>query len=338
MKIKCFAAAVLLMLILPFCTGCASALTAEENFNSAGKGAADMQHFTTNTPVRDVMNHPAFKNFGQFLFPTDFYTPSAGMTIAGADSLLPYHTAIKPDTSAAVLNYLLAETENGRQVFYNIYSENARRRNPALQNTGLFFFKGNPGSPFAVICAGGGFVYVGSIHESFPHALELSKKGYNAFALQYRTGSAQAACEDLAAALTFIFKNAAALGVSTDCYSLWGGSAGARMAAYLGSYGPAAFGGAALPKPGAVIMQYTGHSDYTPNDPPTFACVGEKDGIAPWRTMKRRIDNLNAFGIDTEFHKYPNLKHGFGLGISTSAEGWLNDAAAFWQKQIDKNK
>ena len=153
MKIKCFAAAVLLMLILPFCTGCASALTAEENFNSAGKGAADMQHFTTNTPVRDVMNHPAFKNFGQFLFPTDFYTPSAGMTIAGADSLLPYHTAIKPDTSAAVLNYLLAETENGRQVFYNIYSENARRRNPALQNTGLFFFKGNPGSPFAVICA-----------------------------------------------------------------------------------------------------------------------------------------------------------------------------------------
>lgn len=181
-------------------------------------------------------------------------------------------------------------------------------------------------------------MYVGSIHESLPHALELSKKGYNAFALQYRTGSAQAACEDLAAALTFIFKNSSTLGVSTGCYSLWGGSAGARMAAYIGSYGAAAFGDAALPKPGAVIMQYTGHSNYTPDDPPTFACVGEKDGIASWRTMKRRIDNLNALGIDTEFHKYPNLGHGFGLGIGTTAEGWLDDAAAFWQKQIDKNK
>lgn len=55
--------------------------------------------------------------------------------------------------------------------------------------------------------------------------------------------------------------------------------------AWLGSYGPAAFGGDDLPQPGVVIMQYTGHSDYTENDPPTFACVGESDGIAncaPW--------------------------------------------------------
>lgn len=54
------------------------------------------------------------------------------------------------------------------------------------------------------------------------------------------------------------------------------------MAAWLGSYGPAAFGGDDLPQPSAVIMQYTGHSDYTENDPPTFACVGESDGIANW--------------------------------------------------------
>ena len=34
--------------------------------------------------------------------------------------------------------------------------------------------------------AGGGFVYVGAMHDSFPAALELTKKGYNAFALIYR--------------------------------------------------------------------------------------------------------------------------------------------------------
>ena len=86
------------------------------------------------------------------------------------------------------------------------------------------------------------------------------------------------------------------------------------MAAWLGSYGPAAFGGDDLPRPGAVIMQYTGHSEYTEYDPPTYACVGESDGIASWRTMEQRIEALKALGIPTEFHHYPGLRHGFGLG------------------------
>ena len=107
------------------------------------------------------------------------------------------------------------------------------------------------------------------------------------------------------------------------------------MAAWLGSYGPAAFGGNELPRPGAVIMQYTGHSDYTENDPPTFVCVGENDGIASWRTMENRLRNLDALGIPTEFHKYPGLGHGFGIGTGTVAEGWINEAAAFWENQIE---
>ena len=72
--------------------------------------------------------------------------------------------------------------------------------------------------------AGGGFAYVGAMQDSFPHALELSKRGYNAFALIYRPG-AQTACEDLARALQFIFTHAEQLKVDTDGYSLWGGSA-----------------------------------------------------------------------------------------------------------------
>ena len=42
--------------------------------------------------------------------------------------------------------------------------------------------------------------------------------------------------EDLTAAIDFILRHAGALQVSTEDYSLWGGSAGACMAAYLGSY------------------------------------------------------------------------------------------------------
>lgn len=89
------------------------------------------------------------------------------------------------------------------------------------------------------------------MQDSFPHALELSKKGYNAFALIYRPG-AQTACEDLARVIRFIFDHEDELEVDTDCYSLRDGSTGARMAAWLGTYGPAAFGGGNLPQPGTV--------------------------------------------------------------------------------------
>lgn len=174
---------------------------------------------------------------------------------------------------------------------------------------------------------------MGAMHDSFPHALELSKKGYNAFALIYRPG-AQTACEDLARAISFIYEHADELEVDTDCYSLWGGSAGARMAAYLGTYGPAVFGGDDRPRPGAVIMQYTGHSEYSEIDPPTYACVGESDGIANWRTMQSRLQALSDLGIDTEFHSYPGLGHGFGLGTGTAAQGWINDAVSFWERQM----
>ncbi len=221
----------------------------------------------------------------------------------------------------------------GDTIFYDIYSEEEKAADPAKENTGLFFFKGNPGEKFAVCNAGGGFAYVGAMHDSFPHALELSKQGYNAFALIYRPG-AKTACEDLARAISFIFEHAEELEVDTDCYSLWGGSAGARMAAYLGSYGPAAFGGDELPGPGTVVMQYTGHSEYMESDPPTYVCVGENDGIASWRTMESRLEGMSALGIDTEFHKYPGLGHGFGLGTGTVAGGWIEDAVVFLEKNM----
>lgn len=173
------------------------------------------------------------------------------------------------------------------------------------------------------------------MQDSFPHALELSKKGYNAFALIYRPG-AQTACEDLARAISFIFEHAEELEVDTENYSLWGGSAGARMAAWLGSYGTDYFGEKEHPRPATVIMQYTGFSEYSKDDSPTFVCVGDSDGIANWKVMKSRLDSMSALGIDTEFHVYKGLGHGFGIGTGTVAEGWLDGAVSFWEKQTEK--
>ncbi|EFE14187.1 MULTISPECIES: alpha/beta hydrolase [Clostridia] len=288
--------------------------------------------FDVTTPIADVISAPAFGDYGNLLFPVDNgYT--SGDTLG--ELQLTWYNYINPQTTVEIINTLYDRACAGETIFYDIYSEEEKAADPDKENTGLFFFKGEPGEKFAVCNAGGGFAYVGAMQDSFPHALELSKKGYNAFALIYRPG-AQTACEDLARAITFIFDHAEELEVDTGCYSLWGGSAGARMAAWLGSYGPAAFGGDKLPRPGTVIMQYTSHSEYAENDPPTYACVGEQDWIANWHTMQRRLDAMNALGIDTEFHHYPGLPHGFGIGTGTVAEGWLDEAVAFWEKQMEE--
>ena len=129
-------------------------------------------------------------------------------------------------------------------------------------------------------------------------------------------------------------ENAATLEVSTKDYSLWGSSAGARMVARIGSYGTAAYGGAELPRPSTVVMAYTGHTDFTKEDPPTFVVVGDSDGIASASTMERRVNALRSAGVDVEFHVYRDVGHGFGLGIGTNAEGWLDDAVRFWENHM----
>lgn len=286
--------------------------------------------FTADTLIEDVMQYPAFGEFGRLLFPGNSYYYT-GETLG--ELQMTWYSHIDPKKTVEIVNYMKEKTASGDTVFYDIYTEEEKKADPEKKNTGLFFFKGNPGERFAVCNAGGGFSYVGAMHDSFPHALELSKAGYNAFALIYRP-DAQKACEDLARAITFIFEHAEELEVDTDCYSLWGGSAGARMAAYLGAYGSAAFGGAELPSAGTVVMQYTGHSEVSENDPPTYACVGTNDWIANWETMYNRLQKMEQLGIPTEFHAYNGLSHGFGLGNGTVANGWIRDAIAFWEAQM----
>lgn len=287
-----------------------------------------MMPYSVRTSISEVMQDPVWEGYGYLLFPTQSGYMS-GNTLG--ELRLTWYSGIDPDTTVEIVNTLKANVLDGQTVFYDIYTDAEKAADPAKEDTGLFFFKGMPGAPFAVCNAGGGFAYVGAMQDSFPHALELSKLGYNAFALIYRPG-AQTACEDLARAIRFIFDHAEQLEVSTEYYSLWGGSAGARMAAWLGTYGPSGFGGGELPRPSAVVMQYTGLSDVSPLDPPTYACVGDWDGIASWQTMQRRLKTMSALGIDTEFHVYPGLGHGFGIGKGTVAEGWMNDAIAFWER------
>jgi acetyl esterase/lipase len=296
-------------------------------------------HLHIDDTIGDVLEHPAFAGFGRLLLPWDDRRYETTMRLREIGSLLPYHTHVDPSVVVSSLNRMIDDAAVGRTVFHDFYTDAEKKAEPSRRNTGLVFFRGKPGAPFAVIAPGGGFAYVASVHEGFPFAVEISKRGYNAFVLKYRAGQGgRIATEDLAAALTYIFRNAGELGVTTADYSLWGSSAGARMAASIGSHGTARFGAAPLPRPAAVMLLYTGHSDLAPSEPPTFVAVGETDGIAAPAVMERRVAALRRAGTDVEYHRYPGVGHGFGLGVGTNAEGWIADAVRFWAKHIKQRR
>lgn len=324
---------------LLFQAAAAEAEEARQNGNDVSQrvsGAAKVfDHLSTASTIGDLLAHPAFAGHARLLLPWDDRPADPAMPMSEIGSLLPYHSNVRPDLAVSSINHMINDVAAGRQVFYDFYTDAQKQDAPARANTELFFYRGRPGAPFAVIAPGGGFSYVGSVHEGFPYAHVLSSLGYNAFVLKYRVGQGGGvATEDLAFALSYVFANAEALQVSTEGYSLWGSSAGARMAASIGSHGAARFGGDALPKPSTVVMAYTSHQDHTTDEPPTFAVVGQQDGIAPPAAMERRVSAIRANGTSVEFKVFPGVAHGFGLGTGTSAEGWVEDAVAFWEKSM----
>ena len=288
--------------------------------------------YTEDTKVTDVINDEVFDGYGRLIFPVDMQI-SDNLTLKNINTILPWYSEINTDKTVDIVNYMKEKAGSGQQIFYDIYSDDEKKSDLDKQNTGLFFFKGNTGAKSAIVNAGGGFMYVAGMHDSFPHALELSKKGYNAFALIYRPG-ARTACEDLARAIAFLHEHADELGIDMSDYSLWGGSAGARMAAWLGAYGTSAFGEKQYPKPAAVIMQYTGLSEVTGDEPPTYACVGTSDGIASYRSMERYISRIKNNGTNAKIEVFDGLSHGFGLGQNTVADGWLDRAVMFWEDNM----
>lgn len=290
--------------------------------------------YTEDTKVTDVINDEVFDGYGRLIFPVDMQI-SDNLTLKNINTILPWYSEINTDKTVEIVNYMKEKAGSGQQIFYDIYSDDEKKSDLDKQNTGLFFFKGNTGAKSAIVNAGGGFMYVAGMHDSFPHALELSKKGYNAFALIYRPG-ARTACEDLAMAIAFLHEHADELGIDMSDYSLWGGSAGARMAAWLGAYGTSAFGEKQYPKPAAVIMQYTGLSEVTGDEPPTYACVGTSDGIASYRSMERYISRIKNNGTNAKIEVFDGLSHGFGLGQNTVADGWLDRAVMFWEDNMRK--
>lgn len=294
-------------------------------------------HLTIDNYIRDVVNHPAFSGFGELLLSRDNNSAYYNTPLRNVGTLMPYHSHVNPDDVLAALNYMIDKVEDGQDIFHDFYTDVQKQSDSRKEHTGLFFFQSNPDAPFAIICPGGGFSYVGSLHEGFPLAKRINELGLNAFVIRYRIGSGQWATEDLAAAISYIFQHAETLGVSTLDYSVWGGSAGARMAGNIALNGVSAFGGGDMPKPATAVIAYTGQSSYSGGFSPAFMTAAANDGIVNINSVERRVENLRNAGVEVEYRRYESAGHGFGLGTGTDAEGWVDLAVQFWKQHIKNN-
>ena len=276
---------------------------------------------------------------------------------------------------AEAANWLLEETAAGKVRNIQIWSDEEKAKDPGKERTGLLFFpaEGAKGRrPYIVLCAGGAYMSVCNLLEAFPSAKILTAKGYNVFALTYRTEPLPLLPnpqEDLAEAVRVIEAHAEELGILPGDYAVCGFSAGAHLAGSFGTdnLGYARYG---VAKPEAVILAYPATSAYAFDSgyaegtsyinkmigmewteeklsaasvernmskayPPAFVTHSLDDRTVPFHSSELLVSRLEELGVPFRFKPVDGCGHGFSAGFG-EAEGWLDEASDFFEEQRDK--
>ena len=98
--------------------------------------------------IETVRNDPVFGDYGRLIFPVErsYYS---GDTLEQLH--LTYYNNIDPDETVDICNTLRQRVANGQTIFYDIYTEDEKAADPDKADTGLFYFKGNPGAKFSIL-------------------------------------------------------------------------------------------------------------------------------------------------------------------------------------------
>ena len=166
----------------------ASALCLVLSLTGCGAGGADRAQtaqqepaqqepagpFTADTPVEAVQQDGAFGDYGRLLFPVDTGYWS-GDTLG--ELQLTWYNNIDPEETVEIVNTLWQRAEAGETVFYDIYTEAEKAQDPDKADTGLFFFKGEAGAPFAVCNAGGALPTSGPCRTASPTPWSCPNRG-----------------------------------------------------------------------------------------------------------------------------------------------------------------
>ena len=267
------------------------------------------------------------------------------------------------------LNLAVKIYNAGVKVTWQLYSQEEIEADPSLGCVQLYYFPSDkPNSRYALVLGGNALRWSGELSEGIATVPELHEKGYTVFVLRYSTGTNlgdNRPLKDLGHAVQLITSHAQEFDVQTENYALIGYSSGGQLCGLFGSEQKDGYHAYDVPKPGAIILAYSviNFAEIKPiyqmlmdpysidwhyywstvaravngQYPPVYFWYGKYDTwtlasgyVTQWPAMKKALD---WFGVPYEMKIYLNAPHGSGTGHGTDAEGWLNDAVAFWEEQ-----
>lgn len=262
---------------------------------------------TPETTMEQLRSDPDVAGSGIWTYQqaiADPSTPAAGTTLG------EYVGNMAQDCAAA-MDYLTDCYRQGRQVTYKVYMAEEIAAEANRNEVELYYFPSHTEkTKYVVVMSGNVLNKTSNLSEGYATAWQLHELGYTVFVLRYRVfqkASNNAPLDDLGNAIRYITDHAAEFGVQTEDYALLGYSSGGHLAGLFGSeeHGYRNYG---VPKPGALLLGY-------PAQRPALT-----------RTLKEHH-------IPYKEVIYRRATHGVGTGINTDAEGWINDAVAFWEEQ-----
>lgn len=327
-------------------------------------GAPDI---TPATKMEDIRQNPSILGAGIFTYSLDQYRPLDRMYWNG-QTLEKFSNRFTAWDTAKGLNFLIEQYNAGQQVTYPLYTKEEIRKDWTRRDAELYYFPAEqPNGKYLLIIPGNAMVVSAELREGVSSAWNLHEMGYTCFVLRYRIGakaSNNAPLEDVARAVRYITDHAEQFQVQPEEYAILGYSSGGQIAGLFASdkLGYKTYG---LNKPGALLLGYPVNtflefkpvfnmiidpfmvkqnyydltlSNYiTPDYPPTYHWYGKNDITLKTMCLTAqgpRLENaLQKNGIVHHYTVYSDAPHAIGAGKGTDAEGWLQDAVAFWEEQ-----
>ena len=75
----------------------------------------EKEHLTVNSTIADVLAHPAFKGFSQYVLPLE-WGYDAEMPLSRIARLLPYHNYVDAERCVGYLNQMIDTVASGRKI------------------------------------------------------------------------------------------------------------------------------------------------------------------------------------------------------------------------------
>ena len=282
---------------------------------------------TPQTTMGEIRSNPSILGAGVWTYSKEQNLPGTE-DWCNDQTLEKYVSSHVAQDCADGLNLLIRNYNAGVQITYKLYSEQEIAEDSSRNNAEFYYYPAStPDAKYALVLSGNIFNRTAEFKEC-------------------------------------IIGHAQQFGVQTESYALIGYSSGGHLAGLFASdaLGYKNYG---LPKPGAVILAYpiVQFSEITPiyrvgidpfvcgrfyyeysladliteDYPPVYFWYGRDDltlNLLCWPLQGPALSKaLAAHGVPYKEVVYDHAAHGISLGRGTAADGWLDEAAAFWEEQ-----